>query len=380
MPSFTRAPRAPARPRPTAPASLPSAATTSGTSGRCAERLDRRRERDARRAQRAAPPRRATPPPTTTTSGSRTFTRPGDPLAEPPAHAREDAARHGVAGPRRLGHERPAHLGRVPAAPPRDHRLRDAGWRRHGPPRVSACPLATCSQQPWFPQPQSGPAGSTMMWPISAANPWAPRSSVPSTMMPPPIPVPDPHEQHVAVAAGGAVPVLAPGRDVVVVVRERRQPDRVPEMVGRAARSARRGWARRSAARSRPPPVPPPLPRSRGPRATGPHARPPPWCPGWPACRRRAWPGPHARGSRPSALTRRAAVFVPPTSMPIACAVGVLTPARSPDVDLLQVRRGAFAGELLRPGAHDGLHREHELPAGDEQVLDHVRTSSAGRR
>ena len=79
-------------------------------------------------------------------------------------------------------------------SPPHRRAIIDWGCCRAAsrPARVTACPLATCSQHPWFPQPQSGPPGSTMMCPISAANPCAPRNRVPSTTRPPPIPVPTP--------------------------------------------------------------------------------------------------------------------------------------------------------------------------------------------
>ena len=37
--------------------------------------------------------------------------------------------------------------------------------------RTSAEPLAYCSKQPWLPQPQRMPSGTTRMWPISRAHP-----------------------------------------------------------------------------------------------------------------------------------------------------------------------------------------------------------------
>jgi hypothetical protein len=62
--------------------------------------------------------------------------------------------------------------------------------------RVMAVPLATCSQQPWFPHPHSGPA---------AADPGA-----------------DPDEQQLAEAHAGAEPELPPRGRVGVVVGHRR--------------------------------------------------------------------------------------------------------------------------------------------------------------
>ena len=56
--------------------------------------------------------------------------------------------------------------------------------------RPSAFPEAIASQCPRSPHAHIGPAGSIWKWPISAAKPLAPRSTRPSTMTPPPMPVP----------------------------------------------------------------------------------------------------------------------------------------------------------------------------------------------
>ena len=53
------------------------------------------------------------------------------------------------------------------------------------------CVEQYCSTQPRLPQPQVSVSSlRRTMWPSSAAEPWAPWSSLPSTTMPPPTPVP----------------------------------------------------------------------------------------------------------------------------------------------------------------------------------------------
>ena len=79
-----------------------------------------------------------------------------------------------------------------PASPPVRSNSADA-WperRSRTPAAAIAGPLATASRQPRLPHPHSGPVGSTIWWPSSPAEPSGPRRSLPSTTMPPPIPVP----------------------------------------------------------------------------------------------------------------------------------------------------------------------------------------------
>src|SRR5438105_375109 len=55
---------------------------------------------------------------------------------------------------------------------------------------VTAVAEACFSRQPWLPQPQGFPLGTTVTWPSSPAIPTKPRITRPPQMIPPPIPVP----------------------------------------------------------------------------------------------------------------------------------------------------------------------------------------------
>ena len=71
----------------------------------------------------------------------------------------------------------------------------------------SAVPDAIASQWPRSPHAHIGPSGSIWKWPTSAANPWAPRSTVPPTRTPPPMPVPS------VITIASVMPRAAPNRN-----------------------------------------------------------------------------------------------------------------------------------------------------------------------
>ena len=86
--------------------------------------------------------------------------------------------------------------------------------------RPSAPPPAMASRQPTLPQRQTTAGSSvTCMWPTSPAEPWAPRWSLPLTMMPAPMPVPI--FTNTTLSWPRAIPahvhvVVDPDRDVVL--------------------------------------------------------------------------------------------------------------------------------------------------------------------
>ena len=96
------------------------------------------------------------------------------------AHRGGDAAREAGA---QLARDGVARVGRVEDV---------ADGQGAGRPQRSAMapPPASASMQPRCPQRQSGPFGSTEMWPTSPAVPRAPRHSSPSATMPAAMPVP----------------------------------------------------------------------------------------------------------------------------------------------------------------------------------------------
>src|SRR6266508_3366021 len=83
----------------------------------------------------------------------------------------------------------------------------DAGWWVAAccAKRTSALPLAYCSRQPSRPHPHGWPSGTDTVCPSSPAIPWAPRTSSPPRMMPPPMPVPTVNDSMVLFTVGTGI-------------------------------------------------------------------------------------------------------------------------------------------------------------------------------
>src|SRR5690606_24217999 len=147
---------------PTTPASLPSRAGTSGATGRC-PRPVRWRPNAARAGPSSRSPAAATPPPTTMTPGSSTAARLARP--SPSQRPRSSSSSTAAGSPSRAASVtmRPSSLSGSPS-----HRAASAAACGL-PPRTSSLasrsraePLAYCSRQPRFPQPQRCPSGTTL--------------------------------------------------------------------------------------------------------------------------------------------------------------------------------------------------------------------------
>ena len=215
-----------------APARSPSSAATMRTSARSSRGHDlvgqKARAPGRAAGRRPRPGRRRSPP----ASSRAACTRLASAERHPPGEVSTTASASGVA----LGRRRVTCSPRTASATPpasSTPRGEPAGLGRLAArARPRPLPDAKRSQQPRRPHGHSGPWGSTTMWPGSPAKPCAPRTSSPSAMSPPPMPVPSVTQHGVAHPAGGAGQVLAPGRAGGVVV----DPDRQPEARGRARR------------------------------------------------------------------------------------------------------------------------------------------------
>src|SRR5215216_1785942 len=132
-------------------------------------------------------PARETPPPTAITSGLKMFTNPARPIpSHRPVSCRTEMAASSPSSAS-LVTSSPSTCLSVASCPNAERGWSLATTRAR---RSMAVPEASASRQPWLPQPQRGPVGSRVTWPISPPAPWAPLSSTPWVMIPPPTPVP----------------------------------------------------------------------------------------------------------------------------------------------------------------------------------------------
>src|SRR5206468_3360479 len=156
---------------PIAALSVPRYASTIGTAGRysAASTASTNAARAGSRRRSPAPP---TPPPTTTVAGSSTLTNPAIP--SPRRRPTSVTMPRATASPSRAASTTmcPVTASGSPPARAASGACRRAAAR---PSRAMPEPPATAPPHPRLPHPQTGPSGSTTIWPTSAANPWAPR-------------------------------------------------------------------------------------------------------------------------------------------------------------------------------------------------------------
>src|SRR5215212_7771879 len=129
----------------------------------------------------------AAPPPTGMTSGLKMLTNPARPIPNHRPVSSRTEMEASSPSPASLLTSSPSTSLSTASRPRAEFGFSLATSRAR---RRMAVPEARASRQPWLPQPQRGPVGSSVTCPSSPPEPWAPLKRIPWVMMPPPTPVP----------------------------------------------------------------------------------------------------------------------------------------------------------------------------------------------
>src|SRR5215210_789653 len=170
---------------PRTPDLAPKVASCIWTRSREGERA--RRWTSLRAGSRMSSPALATPPPMAITSGLKTLTKPASPMpSHTPVSSRTEMAASSPSWASSVTSS-PSTFRSTASRPRAESGCSFATSRAR---RWIAVPDARASRQPWLPQPQRGPVAWMVTCPNSPPAPCAPRSKIPCITTPPPTPVP----------------------------------------------------------------------------------------------------------------------------------------------------------------------------------------------